>query len=65
LTQEFISNMLGVRREGVNKAAGALQKGGLISYSRGRVKILDPAGLGAVACECYRIIKDESDGYLG
>jgi CRP-like cAMP-binding protein len=65
LTQDFISNMLGVRREGVNKAAGALQKGGLITYSRGRIKILDQAGLGAVACECYRIIKDESDGYLG
>jgi CRP-like cAMP-binding protein len=64
LTQEFISNMLGVRREGVNKAAGALQKGGLITYSRGRIKILERVGLGAVACECYRITKDESDGYL-
>jgi CRP-like cAMP-binding protein len=65
LTQDFISNMLGVRREGVNKAAGALQKDGLITYSRGRIQILDRPGLGAVACECYRIIKDESDGYLG
>jgi CRP-like cAMP-binding protein len=64
LTQEFISNMLGVRREGVNKAAGALQKDGLITYSRGRIKILERVGLGAVACECYRITKDESDGYL-
>ena len=65
LTQDFISNMLGVRREGVNKAAGALQKDGLINYSRGRIKILDRAGLEAVSCECYRIVKDESDSYLG
>ena len=65
LTQDFISNMLGVRREGVNKAAGLLQKNELINYSRGRLKILDRAGLEAVSCECYRIIKDESDSYLG
>ncbi|HEY6186706.1 MAG TPA: Crp/Fnr family transcriptional regulator [Pyrinomonadaceae bacterium] len=64
LTQEFMSNMLGVRREGVNHAAGALQKAELISYSRGIIRILDRAGLEAVSCECYRIIKDESDGYL-
>lgn len=65
LTQDFISNMLGVRREGVNKAAGMLQKEGLIIYSRGRIKILDRGGLEAVSCECYRIIKEESDSYLG
>ena len=65
LTQDFISNMLGVRREGVSKAAGVLQKNELINYSRGRIKILDRAGLKAVSCECYGIIKDESDGYLG
>ena len=65
LTQEFISNMLGVRREGVNKAAGVLQKNGLINYSRGRIEILDRAGLEAVSCECYRIIKNEIDSYLG
>lgn len=64
LTQDFISNMLGVRREGVSKAAGALQKGELINYSRGRIKILDRQGLEATACECYVIIKDGSDGYL-
>jgi CRP-like cAMP-binding protein len=65
LTQDFISNMLGVRREGVNKAAGVLQKNGLITYSRGCLKILDRAGLESVSCECYRLIKDESDSYLG
>jgi len=65
LTQDFISNMLGVRREGVNKAAGVLQKDGLVNYSRGRIKILNQAGLEAVSCECYRIIKAESDSYLG
>lgn len=64
LTQDFIANMLGVRREGVNNAAGFLQKSGLINYSRGHIKILDRAGLGAVSCECYRIMKAESDGYL-
>jgi CRP-like cAMP-binding protein len=65
LTQDFISNMLGVRREGVNKAAGALQKEGLITYSRGQIRILDLAGLESVSCECYRINKDESESFLG
>jgi CRP-like cAMP-binding protein len=64
LTQDFISNMLGVRREGVNKAASTLQKGELINYSRGRIQILNRQGLEATACECYMIIKDESDSYL-
>ncbi|MDQ3473849.1 MAG: helix-turn-helix domain-containing protein [Acidobacteriota bacterium] len=61
LTQEFLSNMLGVRREGVNRAAGALQQRNLISYSRGTLTILDRASLEAVACRCYEIIKDELD----
>ena len=59
VTQEFLSNMLGVRREGVNKAAGSLQRKKLVSYSRGTLTILKRAGLEAVACECYKIIKDE------
>lgn len=64
LTQDLISNMHGVRREGVSKSAGLLQKHALINYSRGRIKILDRPGLEAVSCECYSIIKDESDSYL-
>ncbi len=64
LTQEFLSNMLGVRREGVNKAAGALQQQDLISYSRGALTILNRVGLEAIACHCYGIIKAEYDTFL-
>jgi CRP-like cAMP-binding protein len=60
LTQEFLSNMLAVRRECVNKAAGKLQKLNLISYSRGRLKVLDRAGLEKTACGCYDIINESS-----
>ncbi len=62
LTQDFLSNMLGVRREGVNKAAGILQERNLISYSRGTLKILNEAKLEASACRCYRILKAEAAG---
>jgi CRP-like cAMP-binding protein len=65
LTQEFMSNMLGVRREGVNKVARELQRGRLISYCRGRVEILNRAGLERISCECYRIIKEDIDRSLG
>jgi len=61
LTQEFLSNMLGVRREGVSRAAGDLQKSKLIAYSRGRLKVLDRAGLEATSCGCYEVIKNESN----
>ena len=64
LTQEFLSNMLGVRREGVNKAAGALQRRRLISYNRGTLMTLNRTGLEAAACHCYRVIKDEQDSFL-
>jgi CRP-like cAMP-binding protein len=60
ITQGFLSNMLGVRREGVSKAAAKLQKLNLIRYSRGRLRILDRAALEATSCGCYEIIKDES-----
>jgi CRP-like cAMP-binding protein len=64
MTQELIANMLGVRREGVTEAAGELQRAGLISYSRGRIAVLDRAGLEARACECYAVVKRESDRLL-
>jgi CRP-like cAMP-binding protein len=65
MTQEFISNMLGGRRESVTMAAGHLQDLGLIHYTRGHIRILDRKGLEANACECYRIVKSEYDRLLG
>lgn len=65
MTQELIANMLGVRREGVTAAAGRLQEQGLISYVRGRIRILDRPGLEASVCECYKVVKDEYDRLLG
>ena len=57
LTQDFLSQMLGVRRATVSETASQLQQAGLISYSRGRMVILDRAGLEGVVCECYGIIR--------
>lgn len=59
VTQEFLSHMLGVRREGVSRAAGRLQKLNLIRYSRGRLNVLDRPGLEATSCGCYEIIRSE------
>jgi len=64
LTQEFLWQMLGVPRPRVNRAAGALQKAGLIRYVRGRITVLDRAGLEAASCECYRFIRAEYDRLL-
>ena len=64
MTQELIANMLGVRREGVTEAAGKLQSAGLIQYSRGRITVLDRPRLEARACECYGVVKRESDRLL-
>ena len=61
MTHEFISNMLGVRREGVSHAAHRLQQQGLISYLRGRIKILNRQGLEAAVCECYKVVKNEHE----
>jgi CRP-like cAMP-binding protein len=59
MTQELIANMLGVRREGVTEAAGKLQAGGVIDYSRGKITILDRRKLEAQVCECYAVVKRE------
>ncbi|HTO51133.1 MAG TPA: Crp/Fnr family transcriptional regulator [Burkholderiales bacterium] len=64
MTQELIANMLGVRREGVTEAAGKLQAAGAIRYSRGRITVLDRPALEAQACECYAVVKRESDRLL-
>ena len=64
LTQELVANMLGVRREGVTEAAGKLQQAGLIRYRRGHITVLDQAGLGRHACECYGVVKKEIDRLL-
>ena len=64
MTQELIANMLGVRREGVTEAAGNLQRAGLISYSRGRIEVLDRPGLEKAVCECYAVVKTEFDRLL-
>ncbi len=64
MTQDLIANMLGVRREGVTEAAGNVQKAGLIAYRRGRITVLDRAGLEARACECYAVVKKEFERLL-
>ncbi|MGR8941815.1 MAG: Crp/Fnr family transcriptional regulator [Gammaproteobacteria bacterium] len=64
MTQELIANMLGVRREGVTEAAGKLQRAGLIEYHRGHITVLDRPGLEARVCECYQVVKTESDRLL-
>jgi CRP-like cAMP-binding protein len=61
MTQEFIGNMLGVRRETVTQAAFKLQQLGVISYSRGLIKVLDRTKLEALSCECYAAVKTETD----
>jgi CRP-like cAMP-binding protein len=72
LTQEFLAQMLGVQRSTVTVAAGELQRGGMIGYSRGKINIVDRPALTNVACECYeivsasykRILKTDDDGSL-
>jgi CRP-like cAMP-binding protein len=64
MTQELIANMLGVRREGVTDAAGKLQKQGVIEYSRGQITVLDRPGLEKLSCECYGVVRKETDRLL-
>jgi Crp-like helix-turn-helix domain len=64
LTQEFLSQMLGVRRTTVTVVAGVLQKAGLIAYRRGHVEIINRIGLEQAACECYGIIRQRTDQAL-
>jgi len=64
MTQELIANMLGVRREGVTDAAGKLQDAGVIKYHRGRITVLNRTKLEKLSCECYAVVKKESDRLL-
>lgn len=64
VTQELIANLLGVRREGITAAAGKLQKLGVIEYARGQITVLDRPRLEALSCECYALIKRETDRIL-
>lgn len=59
LVQEFLADMLGVRRPSVSVCASILQRAGLISYKRGKVRVTNRAGLEAATCECYAVIADE------
>jgi hypothetical protein len=61
MTQEFISNMLGVRRSGVTHAASKLERMGVISYQRGMIEVRDRARLESLSCECYRVVKKETE----
>ena len=64
MTQELIANMLGVRREGVTEAASKLQASGIISYTRGKITVLNRPKLEAQVCECYAVVKREYDRLL-
>jgi CRP-like cAMP-binding protein len=64
-TQEFLAEMLGVRRTSVSTVAHTLQRAGLIKYSRGNIEILDVEGLQEAACECYQSVKDHYERLLG
>lgn len=65
MTQSLISEMLGVRREGVTQAAGQLQREGLIRYLRGRIEVVDRPALERRCCECYAVVRDEYERLLG
>jgi CRP-like cAMP-binding protein len=64
-TQEFLAEMLGVRRTSVTTVAHTLQEAGMIKYTRGRIEILNVEGLRDSACECYETVKEQYDQLLG
>jgi len=64
MTQELIANMLGVRREGVTEAASKLQKLGIIEYSRGKITVLERSKLERLSCECYAVVRKETERLL-
>ena len=64
MTQELIANMLGVRRQGVTESAGKLERDGLIRYARGLITVLDRPGLEKRSCECYSVVKRETERLL-
>ena len=64
LTQEFLAQMLGVRRSSVSVVAGTLQKAGFIKYSRGQIRLLDIEQIEAGACECYQTVKGHYERLL-
>ena len=64
LTQELIARTMGVRREAITVAAQKLQAAGMIRYARGSIRVLDRSGIELLACECYKIVKDEFDRLL-
>ena len=64
MTHQLIADMLGVRREGVTEAAHKLKEAGVIEYTRGRIRVVDRAGLEASSCECYAVVREEYDRLL-
>jgi CRP-like cAMP-binding protein len=64
ITQKSIASMLGVSRESITETAKKLQRAGLINYQRGHITVLDRPGLEKRACECYKVVKSESDRLL-
>ncbi len=64
MTHEFLAQMLGVRRASVTVTAGALQRAGFVEFSRGRVEVVDRAGLEGAACECYAVTREVYDRLL-
>src|SRR5580658_10398805 len=64
MAQKLIADLLGARREGVTEAAGKLQKLGVITYRRGRITVVDRPTLERLCCECYAVVKQETDRLL-